>query len=512
MKFFSFLLLFFSLNLSAQVLTSETPYDLTATLAKPFSLPLQFDLKGRLSLSLGSGASTVIPIYGHGGWNWQNYEFIPFVHGLTDDWVEAGPEIRKMKVKQHRVEIGAGIGIAQKLLFGQLAFTAGLVPYKGASFETRVFKKPSRGWWALPLSHEEWAEWEVGEGRDYEMYGGMTFLAGVSLSFVMDAQVYRTSQERWSLSLEKLSDRILRIKVRQDTWKKRGRIFGPAVATFDKAAVEYFDMERSYLLDMLHPQGPEILKSIWKGRLIELQSSVASREDEASNRWLGEFRSRYLGIPFIYGRTNSRVELESWDVDRENRLIHVLNLQQENNGVIRNRDPQVWTVVHDPRSDKLIFLALSQSIDRGMKGVKRELGTWLDRMGFKLSWPERGLEDFMDARLVFSFKLESLLKLLEHSPELSDYQTNCVTYKLSCKRLSKARKTLRDWDKLRDQGDEFKPVQVAEYLIKHPLLWGMLLHRMEENLRAEFIAHSQRYMPMQKNLSSHGVSAPASLE
>lgn len=185
----------------------------------------------------------------------------------------------------------------------------------------------------------------------------------------------------------------------------------------------------------------------------------------------------------------------------------MLNLQQENNGVIRNRDPQVWTVVHDPRSDKLIFLALSQSIDRGMKGVKRELGSWLDRMGFKLAWPERGFEDFMDARLVFSFKLESLLKLLEHRPQLSDYQTNCVAFKLSCKRLSEARKTLREWDKLRDQGPEFKPVQVAEYLIKHPLLWGMLLPLIDENLRAEFIAHSQRYMPMQKNLSSLGVSA-----
>ncbi len=512
MRALLFLSLIFSLNLRAQVLTSNTPYDLTSTLAKPTSLPINFDLKGRIALSLGSGATTVFPVYGHGGWNWYNYEFIPFVDGLTDDWVEAGPEVRKMKVKQHRVEVGAGIGVAQKFLFGNLAFNAALVPYKGASFETRVFKKPSRGWWALPLNHEEWAEWEVGEGRDYEMYGGMTFLAGVSLSVIMDAKIYRTSQERWSLSLEKLSDRYLRIKVRQDTWRKRGRVFGPAIATFDKAAVEYFDMERSYLLDMLHPNGPEVLKSIWKGRLVELQASEASREDESSSRWLGEFKSRYLGIPFIYGRTNSRVELESWDVDRDNRLIHVLNIQQENNGIVRNRDPQVWTVVHDPRSDKLIFLALSQSIDRGMQGVKRNLGTWLDRMGFDLAWPDKGLEDFMDARLVFSFKLESLYKLLEHTPNVKEYQNNCVSYKLSCKRLAKARKTLRGWDIIRDQADGPKPVMVAEYLIKHPLLWGMLLHTIEESLAAEFIAHSQRYMPMQKNLLSPGVNAPAFLE
>ena len=87
-----------------------------------------------------------------------------------------------------------------------------------------------------------------------------------------------------------------------------------------------------------------------------------------------------------------------------------------------------------------------------------------------------------------------------------------MEFRLTCRRIAKARRTIRGWDKLRDVDTEAKPVEMAEYLIKHPLLWGMLLSSAEESIKAEFMAHSQRYLPMQKNLLTRGVSVQPSLD
>ncbi|MFP5458661.1 MAG: hypothetical protein ACLGG7_08005 [Bacteriovoracia bacterium] len=146
-----FITCFISLSAAAQSLTSRTPYDQTGTLSAPTSVPMRFNLDGRMTMRFSDEVATTFPLMTQGAWEWQNYEFIPALVGSSEKWVEADASVPRLKVKRHRVEAGAGVGGALRLLSNQAAFSASLIPYKGGSFESRTFKKPSDGWFSLPL-------------------------------------------------------------------------------------------------------------------------------------------------------------------------------------------------------------------------------------------------------------------------------------------------------------------------------------------------------------------------
>lgn len=487
---------------SAQTLTTSTPYDLTSTLGSPISLPFRFDLSGKVSFKLTADSSTVFPVFTHVGWERQKYEFIPAVSGLLPDWQEASDDVPRLKVRRHKIEGGVGIGAATKLLTGNLGLTLGLVPFKGASWESRAFREPRDGLWSLPLDHAAWDEWLIGEGRDYQVLGGFTASLGISALGLNTGKVFRTTQEQWQLSLEKISSRHLRVRIRRDSWKKSGFVVGPLVAHWEKAAMTYFDQERAYLLDMQDPAGPEALRALWAGRLDELQTSAATSEEGSVRTWNGTYRARYLGVPYIYGQSTARVELQSWETADGGRSLGILNIQKRNRGILREADPQVWTIVHDPADGAMYFLAISQSIERGSVGVYDKLGYWMERLGLNMQWPHLSEKDFLDARLMFAVTTAAWERWSRVELEVSAYQELCADFKLKCQKDRTARKGVKRWNEIRAMKDEVRPLQMAEFLIRHPLLWGMLVTGSRDRLKAEFMAHGSRWMPVQKILST----------
>jgi hypothetical protein len=484
----------------AQSLTSATPYDLTSTLGSPLSLPFRFDLSGRLSFRLAQGTATVFPVFTHAAWERQKYDFVPATSGLTADWTEAAPTVPRLRVRRHRVEGGLGIGAATKLLSGRLGLSLGLVPFKGASWESRAFKEPLDGRWSLPLDPLSWDDWSLGEGRDYQVYGGFTAALGVSMLGLEAAQIFRTTQQRWLLSLEKISSKHLRVRVRRDSWKKNGYVLGPAVANWERAALTYFDQERAYLLDMQDPAGPEALRALWAGRLDELQTSAATSEEGNVRAWNGTYRARYLGVPYIYGQNTARVELQSWETADGGRALGILNLQTRNKGVLREADPQVWTIVHDPQDGAMYFLAISQSIERGSVGVHEKLGHWMERLGLHMEWPSLSRKDFLDARLMFAVTTASWERWAKVDVRVESYQELCADVGLKCQNERTARKGVESWNRIRERRDVIRPLQMAEFLIRHPLLWGLLVIGSKDKITAEFMAHGDRWMPVQKIL------------
>lgn len=489
-----------SLSAAAQSLTAKTPYDQTGTLSAPTSVPMRFNLDGRMTMRFSDEAATTFPLMTQGAWEWQNYEFIPALVGSSENWIEADASVPRLKVKRHRVEAGAGIGGALRLLSNQAAFSASLIPYKGGSFETRTFKKPRDGWYSLPLDAAAWDEWSVAEGRDYQLYGGLSFTIGAAALGLNLAQVYTQKQSRWSLALEKISPQYLRLRVRRDDWKKLGGSLGPLVSTWERAVMTYFDRERVYLLDMRDPAAFEALRALWKGRLDELQSSAAVQEEESSRTWTGSYQSRYLGIPFLWGTDTARVRLSGFEVAGVRRELGILNLQTTSKGVLRENDPQVWTVVHEPEGELFYFLALSQSLERGSLGVREKLGRWLDRIGAPLTWPRLSKKDFLDARLMFALPVARLEAWRAEGIALESYQRLCRAQRLTCQRASKAQRALARWNAVRALTGAHRLMQTAEFLIRHPLLWGLVLAQRSEQLTMEFMAHAERWLPVQRIL------------
>lgn len=499
---FSLIWLLTSAPAFTQSLTTTTPYDLTSTVGAPMSLPIRFDLSGRVSFLLGGINSTVFPVFTHAGWERQKYDFVPAVLGLMSDWKEADESVPRMQVRRHKVEGGLGIGAATKLLTGRVGLSLGLVPFKGASWESRVFKEPTDGRYALPLDLAAWEEWAIGEGRDYQVFGGFTASLGISALGLNTGQVFRTTQERWQLSMEKISSKHMRVRIRRDSWKKNGYLIGPIAANWEKAALTYFDQERAYLLDMLDPQGPEALRALWAGRLDELQTSAATSEEGSVRTWNGTYRARYLGVPYIYGQSTARVDLQSWETADGGRALGILNLQTRNNGILREADPQVWTIVHDPSDGAMYFLAISQSIERGSVGVHEKLGYWMERLGLNMDWPHLSKKDFLDARLMFAVTNAAWERWSKVDLEIASYQELCADFGLKCKKERTARKGIERWNEIREMRDEIRPLQMAEFLIRHPLMWGMLVVAGKDKIKAEFMAHGDRWMPVQKILST----------
>lgn len=497
-----FITCFISLSAAAQSLTSRTPYDQTGTLSAPTSVPMRFNLDGRMTMRFSDEVATTFPLMTQGAWEWQNYEFIPALVGSSEKWVEADASVPRLKVKRHRVEAGAGVGGALRLLSNQAAFSASLIPYKGGSFESRTFKKPSDGWFSLPLDATAWSEWSVAEGRDYQLYGGLSFTIGAAALGLNLAQVYTQKQSRWSLGLEKISPQYLRLRIRRDDWKKLGGSVGPLVSTWERAVMTYFDRERVYLLDMYDPAAFEGLRALWKGRLDELQSSAAVQEEESRRTWTGSYHARYLGIPFLWGTNTARVRLSGFEVAGVRRELGILNLQTTSKGVMRENDPQVWTVVHEPEGELFYFLALSQSLERGSMGVREKLGKWLDRIGVQLTWPRLSKKDFLDARLMFALPVSRLETWREQSIAVETYHRLCASRGLTCQSSQKAHKTIARWNELRALTGAHRLMQTAEFLIRHPLLWGLILSERSEQLTMEFMAHAERWLPVQKILTT----------
>jgi hypothetical protein len=497
-------LLFWALSVCAlaQSLTTTTPYDLTSTVGSPMSLPIRFDLMGRVSFLLGAMSSTVFPVFTQVGWERQRYDFVPAVAGLSSDWREADASVPRLQVRRHKVEGGLGLGVATKLLTGRLGLSLGLVPFKGASWESRVFKEPLDGRWSLPLDPLSWNDWSVGEGRDYQVFGGFTASLGVSVVGFNTGQVFRTIQQRWQLSLEKISSKHLRVRVRRDSWKKNGQVIGPLVANWERAALTYFDQERAYLLDMQDPAGPEALRALWAGRLDELQTSAAVSEEGSVRTWTGTYGARYLGVPYIYGQSTARVNLQSWETADGGRALGILNLQTRNNGILREADPQVWTIVHDPQDGAMYFLAIAQSIERGSMGVYEKLGRWMERLGLSMQWPALSKKDFLDARLMFAVSTASWKRWSKVDLQVASYQELCADVGLKCQKERTARKGIERWYEIREMREAIRPLQMAEFLIRHPLMWGMLVIGSKDKIKAEFMAHGDRWMPVQKILST----------
>ena len=486
----------------AQPLTTNTPYDLTSTLGAPISVPVRFDLTGRVSFKFSADAATSFPLQFHGAWEWQRYEFIPAVYGMNEDWVEAPSDLVRLQVKRHRVEGGAGVGSAVKLLSDTLGLSVALVPYKGASFETRAFKKPTRGWYSLPHERTDWDEWSVGEGRDYQVYGGITFSVGAAFYGVSLAQAQATKQSRWFLSLDKVSDQYMRLRIRMDNWKKVGTTIGPIVASWEAALLKYFDHERSYLVDMHNPEAYAAVLALFKGRLDELQTASAVQEEESERMWQGTYHARYLGIPFIYGQSTARVRLEGFEIAGSERQLGILNIQVTNKGVLREVDPQVWTVVHDVQDEMIYFLGLSQSLEKGSLGVKERFGRWMRDVGLNMQWPNVGKKDFLDARLMFALSVERWQRWSETAVEASQYQAACKLVKLTCQKLSKAKKAIKRWNEVRNSESKHRMMQTAEFIVRHPLMWNLLLKLNGETLTVEFMAHGARWMPVQRVLTT----------
>lgn len=497
-----------SLPAGAQSLTAKTPYDQTNTLSAPSSIPMRFTLDGRMTMRLSDEAATSFPLQTQGAWEWQTYQFVPALIGSSEHWVPADASVPRLKVKRHRVEAGAGIGGALRLLADQASLSASLVPYKGASFETRVFKKPSGGWFALPLDAASWEEWSVAEGRDYQVYGGLSFTVGAGALGMNLAQAFTQKQSRWSLGLEKISPQYLRLRVRLDDWKKVGASVGPLVSTWERAAMHYFDQERVYLLDMYDPAAFAALKALWGGRLDELQSSAAVQEEASSRTWTGSYQARYLGIPFLWGTNTARVRLSGFEVAGVRRELGILNLQTISKGVLRELDPQVWTVVHEPQGELLYILALSQSLERGSRGVWEKLGRWIQHIGADLAWPKLSNKDFLDARLMFSLPVARFEAWRQERIPLVAYQEACRAQNLTCQQAAKARKALARWDEVRGLTGAHRLMQTAEFLIRHPLLWHLLLTQRAERLTMEFMAHGERWLPVQKTLTTRPAPAP----
>lgn len=461
--------------------------------ANPMALPVRINSQGEVSYFGGNGvedlnfrptfqlglSSTVIN-YSHPV-ILNRFNFYPQQSDLG--WIE---------VKRLRIEGGLGLSAIIKQ-----GLTIGLMPYKGA-LHSIIRHKNSREDDSLPFRMPkkffDLNAWNLNDHGTFQMYGGVTFYAGLSLGMVDIALGSMGMQNQFIVEMKKISQSSVKLVISEEDLKRRQVILGMvAEATYAQFKGKRFSTE--FELDLNNPLHHELFEEALKGNLSRLQENLPHSQQKLS--WIGNDRSYYLGVPVLAGtmRDSGHYEMNTDGVETEldftgSRTKGILTPHRVYQNFVYQTDEAmmlVWSSEMNRTGKAQLekrFLSIGRTI--GIKGFNREIPA-------KTRW---GSVVSQIAVHITKKEVESVTDITME--ELSYHlQTKCELENLSCKKASKLRKILNQLSDLKNKPWKEMRGELGLLLIKEPAIIYAVVKTMKYKKEVYFKFLSEKFQSLE---------------
>jgi hypothetical protein len=488
MKYWVSLLLLLSLQVSAQIgefLPSQK------TISKPFGLPIQVDLDGKIDYFVGDRNLVFAPGL-QIGWNSNTVQYS--LPELASDFVLKAPSANTgwMEYKHRRYEYGLGlIAILQK------TFRLGLSPYKGAKFSLKRLKMdkdyetPNRI--SIPKNLEDILTWAPGDEGIYQTYGGIQVYGGFDFLLFNAGMVTLGWQNQFILSIQRMKESIL-LTITEEKLNRRLLTAGILPMNGTITHLDGKQFKASFILSFAEPSHRQLFRDALEGKLINLEKALSPERKRIE--WTGHDISSFWGIPGIIAQTKSRGSYHLED-DQQDYYLEVL--QNKKSGLLISPVFNQRFVYHNEESILLMWTTdMKKSAPEklrkhffeparavGFKGFDRELdeknyGTVIGELGVVITKDDISKFSLLDARDVS----QSL-------------KARCEELKLSCARESKARSIISKFTGAMKHEWETRKKNLGILLVREPALLHALMKESRLSKEAYFKFLSDRYQSLE---------------
>jgi hypothetical protein len=431
----------------------DTNFLLTQTSStNPYTVPIYVNEKGEISL-LNSGSSlfSFQPVLQTGlGVGVIKYVQPVFSKQLMMDSINTNSGW--IEEKRVRLELGLGLNAVKS------HFSLGLIPFKGALHTTISHKDDLEVQSIslfLPAQLSELRHWNILDQGIYQTYGGVSAFANVGVGLVNIGNLSFGLQNQFIVSIQKITDEEVLLKISEENLDRRQFIFGPllSTATFGTFHGKRFSLE--FILSLKEPEHVTFYEKALAGDLSYVQERLPFHRQKLI--WEGREKHYYVGIPMVAGKLTKKGQYELQQDEKDAQLDFKSNRTTGFFTPIRNhRDLILQT------DDDVIFVWSSE-----MTKTKKEIfeqrflnyGLILGLSGFDKEIPEQESLGTVVTQIVVQLKKEEITSPLTRPIEFEkNLRSRCVEMELPCqseKHLKKLlqkliRLTERPWEEVKN--------------------------------------------------------------
>jgi hypothetical protein len=468
-------LLSLGMNLQAQVGPDLSFLITQDTLTNPTIIPTPFFLAPSFQLGLNrSQVRYVLPI-------------------RATEMGFSGQSLDAQWIQYSRIRQEYGLGLANKLAEG---LRLGVSAYRGA-LNSYVQVKSERDerlpLLAVPFKLSQLEQWRVGDYGSFQTYGGIQLKLGYGLNMLMGiAQASATIQNQFILEVRKFSVDEILLSLTEEKLSKRKLILGPLPVNVAGAHFQGARLSASFRLKCGDPQHEELFALALAGELEELQRSLPATAQEI--RWQGVESTRYLGVPWLAGRTvvKGRYEIIS-DEDEQELQVR----ESRNRGLLRLRNHQQVILGNEDELQLIWFSEMKQvnarALDKHFLGIGKVMGVG----GFDAAPPAAEIRGSTISQLAISLGRGEAELFSDELSIQSHLEQRCEELALPCADQGRRRRLMRQLKKITDISWEQGRRKLGELLLKEPALMYALVRSGQLKKRAYFKFLSENFQSLE---------------
>lgn len=461
--------------------------------ANPMALPIRINAKGEISYFGGNGTEDLNfrPTFQLGlSRTTINYSHPVILNRFN--FYPQQPDLGWIEVKRLRIEGGLGLSAIIKQ-----GLTVGLMPYKGA-LHSIIRYKNSRDDESLPFrmpkKFADLDSWNTNDHGTFQMYGGITVYAGLSIGMVDIALGSVGVQNQFIVEIKKVSDDIVKLVISEEDLKRRQIILGMvAEATFAQFNGKRFSTE--FELDLKNYLHHELFEEALKGNLKYVQENLPVTHQKLS--WKGNDRTYYLGVPILAGtmRDSGHYDLNEDGVESEldftgSRTKGILTPHRVYQNFVYQTDEammMVWSSEMNRTGKTQLekrFLSIGRTI--GIKGFDRDIPA-------KTRW---GSVVSQIAVHVTKKEVEAVTDI--NMEELTYHlKAKCEQENLKCKKDSHVKKILKQLSDLKLKPWKEMRGDLGLLLIKEPAIIYAVVKTMKYKKEVYFKFLSEKFQSLE---------------
>lgn len=459
----------------------------------PLRIPISINANGKIAL-IGAGNSglSLSPVV-QLGLSRKNIKYSHPIKLNHFNFYQIQEELGGIEIKTHKWELGLGLAAA----IGSSSML-GLSPYKG-SFHTIVRQIFEQGEDSrpphLPQELGELTFWHNGDVGTFQTYGGIQAFAKMGIAGLDLAGVTFSLQNKFIIEIRKMLKSEIIISISEENIKKRNLRLGPMVSKANLSQFQGKQFKAEFKLNPLKPEHHLLFKEILSGHLFKLQAALPQELQKIF--WAGWDYHLYAGIPFLVGKTKSRVHL---DINEEGVETALDISGTANNGYLRPLRT-LRNYAYQTEEDMVIVWSSEMSkvnvkaIDKSFLSTGRIIGI----KGFESDLPHDNKLGSMMTQigLNFSKKEAEKLRKTDLNALSSILKERCLQENLSCKQDTNLRKIVNHLSGLIKKPWKEMRGEFGLLMIKEPALVYSILKVMKLKKEAYFKFLSQKYQSLE---------------
>ncbi len=431
----------------------DTNFLLTQTSStNPYTVPVYVNEKGEISLlSPGSSLFSFQPVLqtGLGG------GVIKYVRPVFSKQLMMDPINKNsgwIEEKRVRLEVGLGLNAVKS------HFSLGLIPFKGALHTTISHKddlKVQSISLLLPTQLSELKAWNIRDQGLYQTYGGVSAFANVGVGLVNIGNLSFGLQNQFIVSIQKITDEEVLLKISEEDLHRRQFIFGPllSTATFGTFKGKRFSLE--FILNLKEPEHVTFYQKALAGDLSYVQERLPFHRQKFI--WEGRERHYYLGIPMLAGKLTKRGQYDLQEDEKEAQLDFKSNRTTGFFTPIRNHRDLIL------QTDEDVIFVWSSEMTKTKTDIFKQrflnLGRILGLSGFDREIPGEESLGTVVTQMIVQLKKEEITSPLTRPIEFEkNLRSRCAEMELPCQSEKQLKKLLqklshlmeRPWEEVKD--------------------------------------------------------------